>query len=257
MAIDLWRFGTTDFTLAGATNVVDLSGALKLPSARGDNPEIPMREGRPHVAKLYDQRVVTLGMALTGSSVGDFESKLDTLNLLFGARNRQYLQRTLAGGAVRRALAEVSKCDVKLDSPASAKLTVDFLLAEPFFRSTTQVNDLQTISASPYTYTLTHPGTADERSALITLTGPLSYPKLSNLSTGVWVGYNDVIATDVAVVIDSAAFTCKQGSTSLLSKYVHAGDAYAMVFAPGANNMQVEASATGGTVRIQFYPAYF
>lgn len=254
---DLWKFGETEFTLAGATNVVDLSGALKLPSVRGDNPEIPMREGRPHIEKLFDQRVVTLGMQLVGSSISDFETKLDALNLLFGNRARQYLQRTLAGGAVRRAWAEVQKCDVKLDSPASAKITVDFLLAEPFFRSTTQVNVLQTANTLMTTFALTNPGTAPDRSAIITFTGPLSYPKLTNLSSGVWVGYNDAIDTGVQVVINTPAFSCKQGATSLLSKFVHSGDAYAMLLAPGANNMQLDTAVTGGSVRIQFYPPNF
>lgn len=253
---DLWRFGDTDFTLAGATNVVDLSGALAMPPVRGDNAEIPMREGRPHVEKMFDQRVITLGMALQGSSIPDFENKLEALKLLFGSRTRQYLQQTLAAGGVRRALAEVMKFDPKLESPVSAKMTVDFLLAEPFFRSTLQVDDLQAVSASPTLYTLGNGGNVEDRSAIITLKGPLNYPKLTNLTNGVWVGYNDVIGAGNTVVIDSSAFTCLLGTTNMLNKLVHSGDSYFFKLAPGSNSLRLETLTTGGSVRIQFYPPY-
>lgn len=251
-----WKFGSTDLTSAGVYNVIDLSDAQGLPPVRGDNAEIPMREGRPHLEKMFDQRLLTLGMYLKGSSISNFESNLDTLKLLFGKRARQYLTRTMSGGATRRVYAEVTKFDVKQEGNDFARMTVDFKLAEPFFRSIAQVNDLRTVSASPLAYTLGNGGNVDDRSAIITLTGPLNYPKLTNITNGVWVGYNDVIGAGNVVVIDSSAFTCLLATTNMLNKLVHSGDAYFFKLQPGANSLSLETLTTGGSVRIQFYPPY-
>ena len=254
--MDLWGFGGTWFNLAGATNVTDISSALDLPPVKGSNADIPMREGKYALIKDFDQRMVTLGMALQGTSIRDFETKLDALKLLFGKRTRQYLQRTLEDSSVRRALAEVNKFDVKLTSPISAKMTVDFVLAEIFFRSTIQTSDTQVISASPTLYNLTNAGNAAERAAIVTFIGTLDYPKLTNLTNGVYVGFNGAIANLVEVVVDCGAFTCKQGTTNYLNKLVHAGDAYFFKLEPGVNSLKVETNTLGGSVRIQFYPPW-
>ena len=253
---DQWSFGGVDLSLAGAMNVVDLSDALGMPPVRGDNPEIPLREGRFHTEKMFDQRVITLGMYLMGTSVIDFEAKLQEVKLLLGRRTRQTLQRTMADGSRQNVQAEVVNFDPRLDSPVSAKMTVDFKLAEPFFRSTMQVDQLQAISASPTLFTLGNGGNVDDRSAIITLTGPLNYPKLTNSTNGVWVGYNDVIGVNNVVVIDTSAFTCLLATTNMLNKLVHSGDAYFFKIQPGANSLSLETLTTGGSVKIQFYPPY-
>lgn len=253
---DLWNFGGTDFTIAGATNVTDLSSALDLPPVKGSNADIPMREGKYALQKDFDQRTVTLGMSLMGSSITDFETKIDALKLLFGKRTRQYLQRTLVDTSVRRALAEVTQFDVKLASPISAKMTVDFVLAEPFFRSTGLTDVLTAIAASPTNYNVTNSGSAPERGAVVKFIGPLDYPKLINITNGVYVGYNDAIAPSVEVVIDCSAFTCFQGSTPYLNKLVHSGDAYFFKLEPGVNALKLETNTVGGNVRVQFYPPW-
>lgn len=251
-----WKFGSTDLTSAGVYNVIDLSDAQGIPPVRGDNAEIPMREGRPHLEKMFDQRLLTLGMYLKGSSISNFESNLDTLKLLFGNRARQYLTRTMSGGATRRVYAEVTKFDVKQEGNDFARMTVDFLLAEPFFRSTTETNVLTAITTSPQTFTITNAGSVADRSAIITLTGPLNYPKLTNVTNGVWVGYNDVIGAGNVVVIDTSLFTCLLATTNRLNVLVHSGDAYFFKLQPGANSLSLETLTTGGSVRIAFYPPY-
>ncbi len=251
-----WSFGGTDLTSAGAYKVIDFASANELPPVRSDNPEIPLREGRLHTEKLFDQRTLSLGMYLNGTSITDFESKLETFKQLFGSRTRQYLQRTMADTSIRRALAEVTRFDVAQKGSMYAKLSVDFLLAEPFFRSVSATIDTQVISASPLEYELTNPGTAPDKSALIEFIGPLNYPKLTNLENGVYVAYNDAIADSVITKIYVDTFQCLQGTTVMLDKLVHSGDAYFMVLLPGSNTMKLETNTTGGSVRITFYPPW-
>lgn len=251
-----WKFGSVELTSIGAYNVTDFSSLHELPEVRGDNAEIPMREGRPHLEKMFDQRTMSLGMYIRGSSRPDFELKMNMFKALFGNRARQYLQMTMGDGSSRRALAEVMKAPITQKSDRYCRAIVEFRLAEPFFRSIAQVNQLQAISASPTLFTLGNGGNVDDRSAIITLTGPLNYPKLTNVTNGVWVGYNDVIGAGNVVVIDASAFTCLLATTNMLNKLVHSGDAYFFKLQPGANSLSLETLTTGGSVRIAFYPPY-
>ena len=260
-----WKFGSTDLTSLGAYNVINFEDAQGMPKHRGDNPVIPLREGRLFVKKIFDQRPYGLGMYIKGSSRTDFESKMDTFRKLFGQGNQQFLQRTMADGSVRKAAAEVTKYDVSQKSNRYARVTVDFLLDKPFFRSTVATSDTQTIDSNPKTYTLTNPGTAEDRSAVITFTGPLSYPKLTNLITDpvtglaadVWVGYTGALTAGQTVVIDVAAGTCLFNGANALNQLIHSGDTYFMVLKSGANSMKVDSSVTGGTVKVEFYAPYF
>lgn len=261
-----WKFGSTDLTSAGAYNVVDFSSSYEIPQKRGDNPTIPLREGRLHVDKVYDQRTLNLGMYIRGSTYADFVTKMNTMRALFGKGNQQFLQRTLPGASVQKVGAEVTKFDVVLKSSRYARATVDFILASPFFRSTTKTTDTQTVNASPKTYTLTQPGTAEDRSAILTLTGPLTNPKLTNLITdpvsglavNVWVGYTGVLAGGEVIVIDTVAMTCKNGAINCLNLLTHSGDPYFMVLKAGANSMKIESAVhTTGTVKVEFYAPYF
>jgi hypothetical protein len=168
-------------------------------------------------------------------------------------------------GSIRTAWAKSMNLQVKRTGPTAMRLTVDYVMARPFFRSSEETSDTQTVDASPKTYTLTNPGTAEDRSAVITFTGPLSYPKLTNLITdpvsglaaNVWVGYNGALTAGQTVVIDVAAGTCLFNGANALTGLIHSGDTYFMVLKSGANSMQVETLVTGGTVKVEFYAPYF
>lgn len=253
---DQWSFGGVEFSQTGAVLVVDLSSVHGMPAVRGDNPEIPLREGRLHAEKLFDQRVLTLGVYLEGRSIAEFEQRLTAFQTVCGRRNRQTLVRTLADRSQRSTLAEVIKFDPKPDSPVTAKITIDFLMAEPFFRSVQQVNQLVAVNANPTLFSLGNGGSVTDKTALITMTGPLSFPKLTNLTTGVWVGYNGNVAVGNVVTIDTAAMTCLLDTGNRLDVLTHSGDAYFMTLAPGNNDMKLESPTTGGSVRVQFYPPF-
>ncbi|MEN6480905.1 MAG: hypothetical protein ABFD29_01830 [Anaerolineaceae bacterium] len=260
-----WKFGSTDLTSIGAYSIITFEDANTLPSRRGDNPVIPQREGRLYVPKFYDQRLLSLGMYIKGANRSDFESKIDLFKALFGKGNQQILQRTMADGSVRQVGAEVSKFDISQKSDRYCKATVDFLLSSPFFRSTSKTSLTTTIDASPKTFTLTNPGTADDRTAVITLTGPLTNPKIINIFTNpvtglqelVWVGYTGIIAALDTRTIDVGNLTCYSGANNYLNLLSHSGDAYFLLLKAGANTIRVESASTGGTVKIEFYAPYF
>lgn len=260
-----WKFGSTDLTSLGAYNVINFEDAQMMPSRRGDNPIIPLREGRLHVKKIFDQRTLSLGMYIRGSSREDFEDKMDSFRLLFGKGERQTLQRTMADGSVRKAVAEVNGFMVSPKSNCYARVTIDFLMASPFFRDASGTSVTVQIATSPQTLSITNIGTAEDRSAQILLTGPLSYPKLTNQITdpvtgeaaNVWVGYNGVIASGKQVEIDVAQGTCEYDGSNALTALIHSGDPYFMVLKPGANSIKVETLSTGGYVSFIFQAPFF
>jgi hypothetical protein len=127
---------------------------------------------------------------------------------------------------------------------------------------------VQKINLSPTYYPIFNPGTAEECKAVITLTGPLTNPKIINLTaanyygglfTGyVWVGYMGVIGGGHSVTIDCANFTAvDETGSNVVGNIVHSGAPSFMVFMSGNNSMRVEDDiATTGLVTVEFYPPY-
>jgi hypothetical protein len=87
------------------------------------------------VPKYFDQRIVTFGIEVTSESIPDLEQKMDIIKRLFGSRVQKPLTHVYCEGE-RTALAEVlNPLGVTRDpDPLVAKIVVDFVLAEPFFR---------------------------------------------------------------------------------------------------------------------------
>ena len=263
--MSIWRFAVTPFFGNGAPAVTQFTDADELPPFRGENPVIPLREGRLDVDLVRDQWKISMGLFSQAVSASALETAHDALKKLFGNPKRRLLERIMEDSSIRAAWAKPMNLQVKRSGPLGMKLTVDFLLASPFFRSTVATSDTQTIDSNPKTYSLTNPGTAEDRSAVITFTGPLSYPKLTNLITdpvtglaaNVWVGYTGALTAGQTVVIDVVAGTCLFNGANALNQLIHSGDTYFMVLKSGANSMKVDSSVTGGTVKVEFYAPYF
>jgi len=234
-----------------------------MPEKRGENIQVPFLDGRLLVEKEFEQRSMTLGLEVTRESIEALEAAMDAVKTLFGRRSLGALAQTLENLSVRMAQAEYTG-DLNLSriSPVSARLALDFTLPDPFFYSDTLVTDTHTIDASPKTYTITNPGSADVRKPKITLTGPLSNPEINNLTNDVSVKYNGTITSGHYVVIDIDAETGEYTAVTDLSANVignvtHEGSAALFVLDAGANNLSVtDGTHTTGTVGIEFYPPY-
>jgi hypothetical protein len=89
--------------------------------------------------------------------------------------------------------------------------------------------------------------------ATVTFTGPLTTPKLTNLQTGQWVQYNDVLAAGEHVVIylRNPMVALLQG-TALRTGKVSTGGGGTWGIRPGANAISFRAASGSGTALLEF-----
>lgn len=258
MSADYWEFGDMALTSLGV--ITKLSDYLELPARRGDNILIPYQDGRIFLRKFFDQRVIQMGMALTEANAAALESKIEEIKILFGQPYQQLLRVRLEDATVRQAFACVDGgIDVVRLSAGVAKLVIPFKLADPYFRSEDQTSDETTIDDNPKTFTIINPGTAEERKAIITLTGPLSHPIITNAMNGAALQFDDVLAAGADIVtIDCGAFTAvDETNANVIAKIIHTGDVCFLPLVAGDNDLTVEdGTATTGKVKFEFYAPY-
>jgi len=256
-----WSFRGTNLDALGIVTLV--SDSLKMPKRRGDNVLVPFRHGRFFTRKYFEQRTLSLGLEIVEDSIAALEAKMDRVKALMGLGSLGTLEQRLEDLSVRNAQAE---CTGDLNgartSPVSMRLVLDFTMPDPFFRLNTQTSDTQTIDASPKTYTLNNPGTAEETLPKITLTGPLANTEITNTTNGVSVKYNGTITAGHYVVIDvnpsTGEFTAVTDlAVNVIGNVTHEGNAALLVLESGDNAMSVtDDTHTTGTVKIEFYPPY-
>lgn len=256
-----WYFNEVDLSTLGYVTMV--SDSLDMPKRRGGNKLIPLRHGRVFEEKYYDERVIELGLEIVEDSIQALEQKMDVVKALFGKTTLGLLSQVLEDETVRSAQAEFSgDLNGNRISPVSQRLVLEFTMPEPFFRSDTLISDTQTINASPKTYTLSNPGTAQETKPKITLTGPLSNTEITNTENDVSVKYNGTITAGHYVVIDVDAETGEYTAVDDLANDVignvtHEGAAALFVLESGNNDLSVtDDTHTTGTVKIEFYAPY-
>lgn len=257
-----WYFNESDLGDLGYVTMV--SDSLDMPKRRGGNKLIPLRHGRVFEEKYYDERVIELGLEIVEASIQALEEKMDVVKALFGKTTLGLLAQVLEDGTtVRWAWAEFTgDLNGNRISPVSQRLVLEFTMPEPFFRSNTLTSDTQTINASPKTYTLNNPGTAQETKPKITLTGPLSNTEITNTTNGVKVKYNGSITAGHYVVIDVDAdtgeFTAVDDlAADVIGNVTHEGAAALLVLESGDNDLSVtDGTHTTGTVKIEFYAPY-
>lgn len=254
-----------------AWNLRTLSGRSGTPPVIGENRQVVGRSGRSWQRKDYDERTETWAMWVLGcdedgefpvehSTRAQFNANLEALKLLFGVRHRQLaLEKKLLlpdGLSTRTALGEVIDV-IDPDMVAGgtrATFSVSMRLADPFWYLPEETLTIDSTGA-----TLIHPGTAIAQRMVITFTGPLTFPRLTNTTTGVSVRLNRSIDAGVSVELDTDLFTAVDSAeNNLIASVFQYGSDWWMELLPGENELTLENSNGGsvgaGSVTVTYRP---
>ena len=242
----------------GKWDVEAVIEGVGIPKFRGNDLRVPFQHGNRWIKKRFDSRKVVLSMWIKGTDRADLDNNIDAFLTAIGKPGLHTLSRTLRSGETRLAQAELcSEIQFVRKNPGYAKFALELELPDPFFYGTEKTADVRTGSISPIIWTHVNAGSAPATYMVITLEGPLSNPILRNKNNGVWIQYVGTIASGQVVVLNTKHFTCMQGEDNMISIVKHGGDAYWMILDAGDNSLELETETIGGSVTIQYYPAFF
>lgn len=118
------------------------------------------------------------------------------------------------------------------------------------------VSQTVSIAASPTDFTFVHPGSEAGYRVTITLTGPLTNPRVRNQDTGIYVECLVTLALGEQLVLDGFRKTALVGATNVIGSVRHVGDFQWLWLEPGNNAIRVTSAVTGGSVKIDFEPPW-
>ena len=253
-----WSFNGFSLSSRGKWDVESAIEGIGIPKFRGNYLRVPFQHGNRWIKKRFDSRKVVLSMWIKGTDRADLDNNIDSFLTAIGKPGLHTLSRTLRSGETRLAQAELcSEIQFVRKNPGYAKFALELELPDPFFYGTEKTADVRTGSISPIIWTHVNAGSAPATYMVITLEGPLSNPILRNKNNGVWIQYVGTIASGQVVVLDTKHFTCMQGEDNMISIVKHGGDAYWMILDAGDISLELETETIGGSIMIQYYPAFF
>lgn len=252
-----------------ATGVHAVDGVDDFPTLRGDSPPKSGLPGRTALGGLLDSREIQLSLYVSpwdpaGAVPADqrvgMRTNLDALYAILDPhRGQKLLTRRMPDATVRSASAQVRAV---MEFPTKARQRLKFLvatfeLADPYWYGATTTGPGSTATpASPTAFSFTNPGKVRAHRLLIDFTGPITNPRLTNLTTGAWVQFTGVVASTKHLLIDAYAFTATNDGANVEGLITQGSTVPFMDLAPGVNSMQVTASSPGGSVLVTAYPAF-
>lgn len=258
-----WSFGSTDLSTYGVITKMD--DYMDLPARRGQNVQIPFKDGTVFVRKFYDERRITFGISILSTSATAQDTLIDSMKTKFSLGTQQVLSCTREDSTVRTANATVDvPMQIQRVTPTFALAVLEFVLSDPYFRLSTAIADnTLTIDASPKSMTVTNPGSVQERNPTILLTGPLTNPTIVNTSItpAPTVHYTGAISAGHTVTIVQDSFgqwtATHSVSGNVIGNVTHSGDSAFLPINPGSNSLLVYSDVTTtGTVKISFYAPF-
>lgn len=264
-----WTFGGVDLS-SYAIRLSALNDIDTLPDLRGEDVAIPQRIGRYPVGKQFDGRRQGLALWIGHQPADGVEvvapaaqarANLDALVRVLSRRSRQALTRYMPDGTTRTAMAEVVSMQVP-DYPVANEampLVVDFYLADPWYYGA-QVSPVQAIAASPTDFIVTNAGSVDAGRLVIDFLGPLSNPRLANLtidpSGAYYVEGLVTVPAATHLIIDVALATALNNAVNAIGSIRHSGGVEFFRLVPGANSLRATTGTLGGSVTITYSPPY-
>lgn len=242
------------------------------PDVRGEDVPVPNLPGRRPLPRVDDARLLAYGLWITDTDEdgalaatealrdAQYRANLELLQTTLGKRHAQAtLQRILGDGTTLTATGWSLGLE-ELEHPVRKELkgaTARFQLADPYFYAADVVDAARAIAASPTDWTLQHPGTARGHRLLLDFTGPITNPRLTNLTTGWYVEALVTVAAGEHLLIDTRAFTATNDGDNAVGSIRHSGGFAWLAVDPGDNAMRVTATTPGGTLTTTFEPPYY
>lgn len=251
-----------------AKNISTITGRLTTPQIRGDSLILPSRSGyiftpnRPLgpgelILNMWVLGCNDNGVLPSGSNYrAQFQANWDSLSRLFTRRSKlSHITKVLPDTTTRECDVEVVE---QLDPEAAAggtraEFSVALNIPSVFWQDTNPITQSATAGATlPKTLNLTSfagmTGTIED--AVVTVTGPIVNPRVTESETGIYVQLNDTLTASQTWVVDCGNFTSvKGGSTDVVINTVHVGHPRFLIVTPWngtTTTPQLILSGTGG-----------
>lgn len=267
--VEEWTVDGTDLS-TWAVLVRSATGADSFPDLRGDDEAVPGVRGRRYRAKVEDSRRISLALFVAPADASDVlveptereqaRANLDALVRIFAVRRLVTLGRKMPDGSTRTALAEVVSADpTKRYGGSAFGLVVDFQLADPFFYGD-EISSTTATPASPTDFSIDNVGTVVADRLVLDFLGPISNPRLANLTLDpAGLSYVEALVTVAAgehLLIDTGRWTALNDGDEAIGSIRHSGAFVFFRLAPGPNSLRVTASSPGGSLTVTFDPPY-
>lgn len=259
IAADRWTFAGTDLSTY-ATMVRSLDDVEDFGPLRGEDLAVPNLQGRRWKPKLPDARRVGLGLLITDMDAAgglteanvqaQAQKNLDSLRTLFAKPGTFSLVHVLPDGSSRTAQAEVVQFTAteQRGRRQTFLAAVDFMLADPYFYGADLVDAARAIPASPTAFNLANPGSARTSGVVLDFLGPISNPRFTNTTNGIYLECLVTVAATKHLIVDCKAFTAENDGVNAIGSIRHSGDFRWMVLEPGTNAISVTATSPGGSL---------
>lgn len=263
---DRYIFDGTDLSTF-AVMQVRTSGGDSHPALRGENPPWAGLPGSQPLEQLPASRIVSLNMYVHGmnpdGTVSGAENlrarlNLDALQAVLARGGNRQLIRVMPDGTGRQAYAKVWSVQ-EIDGRQLRSLyalKVDFYLADPYFYSNTVAAGPVALDAGVVNFAITHPGSVRGHHVLFDIAGPVTNPRITNVTTGTWVQFTGAVPNQQRLYIDAEHFSAFLAGANVVGAISHDGGVPFMWLNPGVNTFSVTSSAFGGTISAAFSPPF-
>jgi hypothetical protein len=254
---DAWDFANVPLNRPNV-RVRNISGPYSLPPLRGSNVALSSRAGAIWLPKLHEPRHITLELLIFDPGGGEHElirRTVEEFATLFARATQDTLTHYEPDGTIRTAQAQV-EAFVPVDTSGIGivwSCSVDFLLSDVYLYGPNITDAARAIPASPTTFTFTHPGIVRGMRITLDLLGPITNPRLTNVTNGIYVEALVTVAPGTHLVIDAV-----NAGANAIGSIRHSGSRELMFFEPKANLLSVTGSAMTGATALTttFSPAY-
>lgn len=249
-------------TLGGSRN--------SLPPLRGEDATFAYLDGAAFRPKTADSRVMSLALFVipidpaTDNYVADtrgmYTKNLHTLKKLFWTprsqvtltrRWQEYGSSTVLSAAAK---AQATSMEPTMTGPHRADLTVDLMLADPYFYAAQQTQALSV--GTPVAVTNAGDDKTTGYGCEVVFTGPLTNPQVTT-TTGIWVKLGLTLAGGESATLDIYNnLATKNDGSNVIGTVAHSGARRWLEIPAGGTSLTLTASAGGGSATVKWRAPY-